>query len=176
VEPLEAVRRNMQRLSLLSKYIRAAIPWLQLQQFKDKMDGLNEWQTFVENLIRWRHRQLGVSRFLVERLVATVVIPRIRFKYLQSHYRKLYSVSQQRPVPEAKVEVRLEPTTTTKFIDSLAPTTAATIISSYSFRPNPSSMESIPEPPPLQTVDSTFTCLFCMKALPAISQVSTKWG
>ncbi|CAN9329567.1 unnamed protein product [Alternaria alternata] len=41
VDPLKVVKRNMQRLSLLAKYIRAAVPFLQLQQYADRIEGLD---------------------------------------------------------------------------------------------------------------------------------------
>jgi hypothetical protein len=189
VDPLKVVKRNMQRLSLLAKYIRAAVPFLQLQQYADRIEGLdrrglNRRGAYVRLVIRHKHGQLANNELLVDRLAATVAMRSMRFRYLQRHSRKLHPIEQQRQGPEAEVEPQPELLSpkNSKLFD--VRTTGGSVVSSSIPRPdftfNSSSISSIPKgsipkPPMVRPEVNIFRCPFCFKILSLEYRKMAKW-
>lgn len=172
LDPLESVERNMNRLSILARYIRVAVPALRLHHINEQMGYLQDWRRYVEIRVNHtvdpeRNRKV-VSEAVRERIVSTILMRRVRFTHLRAQNR--HQTPSLVPPPEDSVAVA--PLTSDKVVYELprSPlfTVAATFISTRRISKN-GYYNPIPELSRTQREAESLVCPYCTQVLPPSS-------
>lgn len=170
LDSLETIERNIKRLSIISKYIDAAIPHLQVIRFMVRDQTLAEFETFIRNIIQYRFTKLTESGFLFERLIATLVLRRARFNYLRARSNR-FGVARQ-PSSEAAATAgsyRIQALDTVTALHSIPETRPATMIGSTATMISryPSARVSLPKPPAAAYDATHVRCPCCLQVVSA---------